>query len=48
MASTPTLVGAILAVVVGVLAALIAQTLGAPTVASVVVGVVAALAAHTS
>jgi hypothetical protein len=45
LASTPTLVGAIIAVVVGVLAALIAQTLGAPDAATVVAGVVAALVA---
>jgi len=45
LASTPTLVGAINAVVVGVLAALIAATLGAPEEASVAVGVVAALVA---
>jgi uncharacterized membrane protein YuzA (DUF378 family) len=48
LASTPARVGAINAVVVGVLAALIAQTLGAPPVASVVVGIVAALLAVVS
>jgi hypothetical protein len=43
LASTPTLVGAIIVVVVGVLAALIATTLGAPDTVAVVVGVIAAL-----
>ncbi len=45
LSGTLTLVGALNVVVVGVLAALIAQTLGAPEVVTVVVGVVAALAA---
>jgi hypothetical protein len=43
LASTPTLVGAIIVVVVGVLAALIANTLGAPDTVAVVVGVITAL-----
>lgn len=41
LASTPTRVGAINAVVVGVLAALIAQTLGAPPVARIVAALLA-------
>lgn len=45
LAGTPNLVAAINIVVAGVLAALIADTLGAPDVVDVVVGVVAALAA---
>ena len=45
LAGTPMLVGAINVVVAGVLAALVAQTLGETDVASVVVGVVAALVA---
>ena len=45
LAGTPTLVGAINVVVVGVLAALIADTLGASDVVDVAVGVIAALAA---
>lgn len=45
LASTPTLVGAIIVVVVGVFAALIANTLGAPDAVAVVVGVIAALLA---
>jgi hypothetical protein len=43
LASTPTLIGAIIVVVVGVLAALIANTLGAPDAVAVVVGIIAAL-----
>ena len=45
LSGTPNLVAAINCLVVGVLAALIAQTLGAPDTTAVVVGVVAALAA---
>ena len=45
LSGTPPLVGAINVVVVGVLAALIAETLGAPGEVYVVVGVAAALAA---
>jgi uncharacterized membrane protein YuzA (DUF378 family) len=45
VAGTPTLVGAINVVVVGVLAALIADTLGASDAIDVVVGIIAALAA---
>lgn len=45
LAGTPTVVGAINVVVAGVLAALIADTLGASDVTNVVVGIVAALAA---
>jgi hypothetical protein len=45
LAGTPNVVGAINVVVAGVLAALIAQALGAPDAASLAVGVVAALAA---
>lgn len=45
VAGTPTLVGVINVVVVGVLAALIADTLGASDVIDVVVGIIAALAA---
>jgi hypothetical protein len=45
LAGTPNLVAAITIVVAGVLAALIADTLGAPDVVDVVVGVVTALAA---
>jgi hypothetical protein len=45
LSGTPNLVAAINCIVVGVLAALITQTLGAPDGVSVVVGVVAALAA---
>lgn len=44
LANTPNLVAAINLVVVGVLAALVAATLGAPDVVNLVVGVVAALA----
>ncbi|HEV8194523.1 MAG TPA: hypothetical protein VGP82_23975 [Ktedonobacterales bacterium] len=44
IAGTPNLVAAINVVVVGVLAALVADTLGAPDVADVAVGIVAALA----
>lgn len=45
IAGTPNLVGAINVVVVGVLAALVADTLGAPDAADVAAGVVAALVA---
>lgn len=45
LAGTPNLVAAINVVVVGVLAALVADTLGAPDSANIVVGVLAALAA---
>ena len=45
VAGTPTLVGAINVVVVGVLAALIADTLGASDVIDVAVGIIAALVA---
>jgi len=45
VAGTPTLVGAINVVVVGVLAALIADTLGASDTIDVAVGIIAALAA---
>jgi hypothetical protein len=45
LSGTTTLVSAINVVIVGVLAALIAQTLGAPAAASGILGVVAALAA---
>lgn len=45
LSGTVNLIAAINAVVVGVLAALIAQTLGAPEAANVMIGVVAALAA---
>jgi hypothetical protein len=45
LAGTPNLVAAINVLVVGVLAALLADTLGAPDAADVAVGVVAALAA---
>jgi hypothetical protein len=45
LSPTPNLVAVINAVVVGVLAALIAETFGVPDAAAVVLGVVAALAA---
>jgi uncharacterized membrane protein YuzA (DUF378 family) len=47
IAGTPTLVGAINVVVIGVFAALIADTLGASDAIDVAVGIIAALAAAT-